>query len=133
MPNAEGLKLTIKGKENIQPNLLETIKYTGKKQLITIDYPEFSAVCPFSGLPDIGKLIVEYIPAESIIELKSLKYYLTSFREVGIYQEDATDRIHTDLKKILKPHLIKITTIYNVRGGMETTCVMGKLNDRVRG
>ncbi len=99
MPEAEELKLTIKGKNNIQLKFLETIKYDGKKQLITIDYPEFSAVCPFSGLPDIGKLIVEYIPSEKIIELKSLKYYLTSFREVGIYQEDATDRIYTDLKK----------------------------------
>ena len=127
MPKAEGLKLTIKDETNIQSKLLEIIKYTGKQQLITIDYPEFSAVCPFSGLPDIGKLIVEYIPSNSIIELKSLKYYLTSFREVGIYQEAATDRIYTDLLEILKPHSIKITTIYNVRGGMETTCVMGKI------
>ncbi|MEA3500197.1 MAG: preQ(1) synthase [Candidatus Marinimicrobia bacterium] len=127
MPEAEGLKLTIKGEDNIQPKFIETIKYEGKKQLITIDYPEFSAVCPFSGLPDIGKLIVEYIPSDRIIELKSLKYYLTSFREVGIYQENATDRIYTDLKKVLKPNSIKITTIYNVRGGMETTCVMGEI------
>lgn len=130
MPKAKGLKLTIKGKNNIQPQFLETIKYEGKKQLITIDYPEFSAVCPFSGLPDIGKLIVEYIPSKKIIELKSLKYYLTSFREVGIYQEDATDRIYTDLKNALKPNSIKITTTYNVRGGMETTCVMGKIEKR---
>ncbi|MEA1986852.1 MAG: preQ(1) synthase [Candidatus Marinimicrobia bacterium] len=128
MPKAEGLKLTIKNKKSIQSNLLEIIKYSGKKQFIKIDYPEFSAVCPFSGLPDIAKLFVEYIPTNKIIELKSLKYYLTSFREVGIYQEDVTDRIYTDLKKVLKPNSIKITTIYNIRGGMETTCVMGKLN-----
>ncbi len=127
MPKAEGLKLTIKDKNSIQPEFLETIKYSGKKQLISIDYPEFSAVCPFSGLPDIATLILEYVPEKKIIELKSLKYYLTSFREVGIYQEDATDRIYTDLKKVLQPFSIKVTTIYNVRGGMETTCVMGKI------
>ncbi len=127
MPKAEGLKLTIKDKNSIQPEFLETIKYSGKKQLISIDYPEFSAVCPFSGLPDIATLILEYVPEKEIIELKSLKYYLTSFREVGIYQEDATDRIYTDLEKVLQPFSIKVTTIYNVRGGMETTCVMGKI------
>jgi 7-cyano-7-deazaguanine reductase len=61
------------------------------------------------------------------VELKSLKYYFTSFRAVGIYQEAATKRIYTDLKKILETNKLKVTTKYNVRGGFHTTCIEGEL------
>ena len=62
------------------------------------------------------------------IELKSLKYYFVSFRNVGIYQEGATKRIHDDLKNALETKKIKVTTIYNTRGGFDTTCVEGKID-----
>lgn len=87
---------------------------------------EFSAVCPFSGLPDIGKVIIEYIPSDKIIELKSLKYYFVSFRNVGIYQERATQRIFNDLFEVLKPIWMKITVIYKTRGGIDTTTSIEK-------
>lgn len=81
-------------------------------------------MCPFSGLPDIGEVIIKYIPNKKIIELKSLKYYFVSFRNVGIYQEKATDRIFNDLKKLLKPKYLYVETNYNTRGGIDSKCIM---------
>ena len=103
-------------------------KFKSKDQYIKIYTKEFIAVCPFSGLPDVAKVKVEYYPQGGLaIELKSLKYYLISFKNVGIYQEEVTKRIHKDLLNILKTKKIKITTKYNVRGGLYTTCIEGKL------
>ena len=124
MAKNEGKKFAFESIKAINKKFLETFKYNGKSQIIKIDYPEFSALCPFSGLPDIARVIIEYIPADRCIELKSLKYYFISFRNIGIYQEKATDIIFNDLMAILKPHYIKISVIYNIRGGMEVTTAM---------
>lgn len=84
---------------------------------------EFSALCPFSGLPDFGVLRIEYVPGSWIVELKSLKYYILSWRHIGIAQEDITAFIFEDLMKWLgDPDYLLVTTIYNVRGGIRTTC-----------
>ena len=98
----------------------------GEKQFIRYTTSEFSAVCPFSGLPDIAQVIVEYIPANLCLELRSLKYYFVSYRNVGIYQEDATNKIFTDLYAKLKPEYLKITTKYNTRGGIDAVCAIEK-------
>ena len=127
MAEAEGKKLSFSDHSAIETESLEMIDYHGNPQKITMEYPEFSAVCPFSGLPDIANVIIEYVAFEKIVELKSLKYYFISYRNVGIYQEEATDRIYKDLKVALEPKAIKVTTIYNIRGGIETTCEMGKI------
>ena len=116
--------------KKINKKFLEVFSYDGDEQMVKIEYPEFSAVCPFSGLPDIGKVIIEYIPHKSCIELKSLKYYFISFRNVGVYQEKATNIIFNDLKKILKPKYIKVTVNYNVRGGMDVTTEMESKSKR---
>jgi len=108
----------------IDSRVLETIKYTGEKQLIEYKTKEFSAVCPFSGLPDIAEVIIRYIPKGKIVELKSLKYYFISYRNVGIYQEAVTDRIYKDIKKLLAPQYLCIETIYNTRGGIDAKCIM---------
>lgn len=129
MPKAEGLSLPFEGHEQIRPDLLETIPYEGEDQVIHMNYPEFSAVCPFSGLPDIASVYVSYIPSDKIVELKSLKYYYISYRNVGIYQEDMTNRIYKDLMTLLQPKSLYIKTIYNVRGGIETTCEIGKIKE----
>ena len=122
MPKAEGLTLEFKDESDIRVDLLETFPYDGNPQKINYTTSEFSAVCPFSGLPDYGKLIIDYEPGAAIVELKSLKYYITSYRNVGIYQEHVTNRIFDDLKHLLSPKQLKITTIYNTRGGIDTTC-----------
>ncbi len=122
MPVAEGLTLEFNDETAVRVDLLETFPYDGNPQKINYTTTEFSAVCPFSGLPDYGKLIIDYEPNNKIVELKSLKYYITSYRNVGIYQEHVTNRIFDDLKNLLEPNGLTITTIYNTRGGIDTTC-----------
>lgn len=90
------------------------------KQSVTYETRELAAVCPFSGLPDQAILKVTYIPNRYVLELKSFKYYLISFRNVGIYQEHLTQRIYKDLKNVLEPEFLEITTIYNTRGGIDS-------------
>ncbi|HEX9165180.1 MAG TPA: preQ(1) synthase, partial [Gemmatimonadales bacterium] len=96
--------------------------YDGPEQEIVTETGEFSAVCPFSGLPDFARLTISYVPGDRCVELKSLKYYITSYRSVGIYQEHATARIAEDLFRVLSPRQLSVRTVYNVRGGFETTC-----------
>ncbi len=84
---------------------------------------EFSALCPFSGLPDFGVLRIEYVPGSWILELKSLKYYLLSWRNIGAAQEDITAIVYEDvLKHLGDPDYLVVRTVYNVRGGIRTTC-----------
>jgi len=129
MPKAEGKRFDFLSEDTIQPDYLETFDFDSPKQYILAETDEFSAVCPFSGLPDYAYLKIEYYPiGGQCIELKSLKYYIISYRNVGIYQEAATKRIYIDLKKVLSTEKIKITTVYNTRGGFDTTCVEGKLD-----
>jgi 7-cyano-7-deazaguanine reductase len=101
-------------------------KHTAKQEVVyETETGEFSALCPFSGLPDFGVLRVEYVPGSFILELKSLKYYILSWRNIGSAQEDITAYIFEDLKKALQdPDYLVITTVYNVRGGINTTCTI---------
>lgn len=128
MPKPDGKYFIFENEESINANFLETFSFDSSDQYIKTETNEFSAVCPFSGLPDIAYVKIEYYPAGGkCIELKSLKYYFVSFRNVGIYQEGATKRIYNDLKSVLKTSRLKVTTIYNTRGGFDTTCSEGEL------
>ncbi|MRR38958.1 NADPH-dependent 7-cyano-7-deazaguanine reductase QueF [bacterium] len=106
----------------IEATALETFpyEYKGKDIVVTIDTDEFTAVCPWSGLPDFGTIRVDYIPARSVIELRSFKYYLLSFRNVGIYQEHVVNRVLEDLAACCKPKWMKVTVDYRIRGGIHT-------------
>jgi 7-cyano-7-deazaguanine reductase len=95
-------------------------EYPGKDIIITISTSEFTAVCPWSGLPDFATIHVDYIPDRVCIELRSLKYYLLSYRNVGIYQEHAVNRILEDLVRCAKPRWMKVKADYAVRGGIHT-------------
>ena len=129
MPKAEGKRFEFLSDETINPDYLETFDFDSPNQYILAETDEFSAVCPFSGLPDYAYLKIEYYPVGGkCIELKSLKYYIISYRNVGIYQEAATRRIYIDLKDILNTEKLKVTTVYNTRGGFDTTCAEGDLN-----
>ena len=115
VPDGEQFKFL--DESHINPSFLEVFEFESPDQYIKTETNEFSAVCPFSGLPDIANVIIEYYPlGKKCVELKALKYYFTSFRSVGIYQEAATKRIYTDLKQILETNKLKVTTKYNVRG-----------------
>jgi len=124
MPTPEGRSLPFVGPEAIDAAALDTFPYQGPRQEIVTETDEFSAVCPYSGLPDFATLIIAYVPGAACVELKSLKYYITSYRNVGIYQEHATARIAEDLFNLLEPRTLSVTTVYNVRGGFETTCTV---------
>jgi len=129
MPKAEGKQFKFLDESHINPGFLETFDFDSPNQLITTETDEFSAVCPFSGLPDLAYVKIEYHPnGGKCVELKSLKYYFISFRNVGIYQEAVTKRIFGDLKVILDTSKLRVTTIYNTRGGFDTTCVEGNLD-----
>lgn len=128
MPIAEGISFEFQDESHIKPELLETFEFDSPKQYIMTETSEFSAVCPFSGLPDMAHVIIEYYPTGGkCVELKSLKYYFISFRNVGIFQEAATKRIYQDLKQALEIDRLRVTTIYNTRGGFDTTCIEGTL------
>ena len=130
MAKAEGKIFKYDDASKINADFLETFPFESVDQYIKTETNEFSAVCPFSGLPDLAKVRIEYFPTGGkCIELKSLKYYFTSFRNVGIYQEGATKRIYDDLSSILGTKKIQITTIYNIRGGFKTTCIEGSINN----
>tara|TARA_B100000953_G_scaffold282735_1_gene261130 strand:- start:160 stop:573 length:414 start_codon:yes stop_codon:yes gene_type:complete len=129
MAKAEGKQFKFLDESHINPGFLETFDFDSPNQLITTETDEFSAVCPFSGLPDLAYVKIEYHPnGGKCVELKSLKYYFISFRNVGIYQEAVTKRIFGDLKEILDTSKLRVTTIYNTRGGFDTTCVEGNLD-----
>jgi 7-cyano-7-deazaguanine reductase len=129
MTKSDGKYFEFDGEEKINSDFLETFPFDSPDQYIMTETDEFSAVCPFSGLPDLAYVKIEYYPTGGkCIELKSLKYYFVSFRNVGIYQEGATQRIFNDLKNVLDIEKIRITTVYNTRGGFDTTCIEGKLD-----
>lgn len=121
MATAEGRTIPFEGPEAIDAGVMETFPYQGPDQEIVTETGEFSAVCPFSGLPDYAILTISYVPSDRCVELKSLKYYILSYRNVGIYQEHATARLAEDLWKTLDPKKLTVRTVYNVRGGFETT------------
>ena len=120
----EGLdqELPSEGEEVIAQACLLTFQYEypNQKSQVEIDTDEFTAVCPWTGLPDYGDLLISYVPGNSCIELKSLKYYLLSYRDVGIVQEHAANRILNDLVAICQPQSMKIVLDYKVRGGLHT-------------
>lgn len=103
-------------------NLLETFENEYKNRDYNIIHvaPEFTSLCPITGWPDFGIITIEYVPDKICIELKSLKLYLNSFRNDGIFYESVTNRILDDLVKVCKPRYMLITAEFNVRGGISS-------------
>ena len=115
-------KLEVRGVEAIDAQCLLAFpyEYSDNPALVSMDTDEFTALCPWTGLPDYGTLTIDYTPSDKLIELKSLKYYLLSFRDVGIVQEHAANRILQDLVDLCQPRAMKVTLDYKVRGGIHT-------------
>ena len=82
--------------------------------------PEFTSVCPKTGLPDFGKIVLRYVPGERCLELKSYKMYLNAYRSLGIFQENAVNRILRDVVKAAKPRTATVTGDFTPRGGLST-------------
>lgn len=95
----------------------------GRNYTIRIEIPEFTCLCPKTGQPDFATLLLEYVPDQLCVELKSLKMYVWSFRDEGAFHEAVTNRILDDLVSACQPHYFKVTGRFNVRGGIYTTVI----------
>ncbi|MAT69466.1 MAG: NADPH-dependent 7-cyano-7-deazaguanine reductase QueF [Planctomycetaceae bacterium] len=104
-------------------NLLETFenRFPQRDYKIEIVAPEFTSVCPKTGQPDFGTVTITYTPAAKCVELKSLKFYLQSFRNQGIFYENVTNQILDDLAAVIQPRWMKVEIHFNARGGITET------------
>ena len=102
------------------PEMLETFinKHPENEYLVTFNCPEFTSLCPKTGQPDFAKIVISYIPRERMVESKSLKLYLFSFRNHGDFHEDCVNIIMKDLVKLMDPKYIEVTGIFTPRGGI---------------
>lgn len=107
---------------SVDTQVLEHIPYDypGSATDVAYETEEFTSVCPWTGLPDFGRLIITYRPGNRLVELKSFKYYLTSYRNVGILQEHAVNLVLKDLVALLEPESMVVEAWYNERGGLNT-------------
>jgi 7-cyano-7-deazaguanine reductase len=106
----------------MEPSAIETFPNPrpGRDYEIEIRCPEFTSVCPKTGLPDFGEILISYIPDQACIELKALKYYIVSFRDKGIFYEAVTNQILDDLVAACKPRRMTVVGDFSVRGGIST-------------
>ncbi len=97
-------------------------KYKGQRDIdIVIKQPEFTSVCPMTGLPDFGCITIKYTPNVKLVELKSLKFYMLQFRNVGIFYEHLVNHILNDLVGLLAPKRMEVSGDFTARGGITTT------------
>lgn len=118
------------GYENLQSNIknidlgpidVVDFAYSGTDTLIRIQTDEFTSVCPKTGLPDFARIEVNYMPDKKLIELKSFKLYLYKYRNLGIFQENAVNKILSDIVKYAQPKFCLVRGTFNIRGGLGTT------------
>jgi 7-cyano-7-deazaguanine reductase len=122
--NEKNIKHNIESPDTVKADVLECIEYEFKSRRdidIVINQPEYTSLCPISGLPDVGCITIKYRPDTKIVELKSLKYYLLQYRNVGIFYESLVNRILDDLVDILSPKFMNVTGDFTARGGITTT------------
>lgn len=102
------------------PSVLETFvnKHQGREYVVTFDCPEFTTLCPKTGQPDFGHIYITYIPRERMVESKSLKLYLFSFRNHGDFHEDVVNIILNDLWKLMDPRYLEVRGVFMPRGGI---------------
>lgn len=125
MKNSQTDKLTLLGKEtrypeNYSPSVLETFdnKHKEVDYMVKFNCPEFTSLCPITGQPDFATIYINYIPDKLMVESKSLKIYLFSFRNHGSFHEDCVNTILKDLIKLLNPRFIEVQGKFTPRGGI---------------
>jgi 7-cyano-7-deazaguanine reductase len=107
----------------VRADVLDPIEYgyhSKRDIVISIRQPEFTSVCPMTGLPDFGTITIRYTPDKMIVELKSLKYYLMQYRNVGIFYEHVVNRILDDLVGALSPKWMEVHGAFTARGGIDS-------------
>ncbi|MFH2205030.1 MAG: preQ(1) synthase [Elusimicrobiota bacterium] len=100
---------------------IDTWQNQYRHYVIRIDIPEFTSICPKTGLPDFGTITVEYLPDKRCLELKSLKNYILAYRSMGVFYENAVNRILDDVAAATKPKWAVVTGAFTARGGMRST------------
>lgn len=117
------MKINAKKTAKANAGLLQVIdyEYPGKKIAVDIVTEEFTCMCPWTGQPDFAAVKITYVPDEKCIELKSLKLYLQSYRDIGIVHESVVNNILKDLVRISKPREMHVVAEFNIRGGLKTT------------
>jgi 7-cyano-7-deazaguanine reductase len=115
--------LTILGKPTEPGKKLEAFPNRSPERYykVTLETNEFTCLCPMTGQPDFANIRIEYTPDQKVVESKSLKLYLWSYREEGAFHEHVVNRICDDLVELLDPHWIKVSGIFNIRGGIGIT------------
>jgi len=124
MGNEKNIPRNIESPDTVTAHVLECIDYEFKSKRdieITIKQPEYTSLCPMSGLPDMGCITIKYRPNSKLVELKSLKYYLLQYRNVGVFYESLVNRILDDLVSVLDPKFMNVTGDFTARGGITTT------------
>tara|TARA_A100001035_G_scaffold261152_1_gene239891 strand:+ start:473 stop:841 length:369 start_codon:yes stop_codon:yes gene_type:complete len=103
-------------------DILETFDNPQKKNdyIIKMDIPEFTCICPLTSQPDFAEFYLEYVPDKLCVELKSLKLYMGSYRDIGAFHEDVTNQIFDDLHTVTKPRYMRLNALWKVRGGITT-------------
>jgi 7-cyano-7-deazaguanine reductase len=96
-------------------------QYPHRNYVITIDIPEFTSVCPMTGLPDFGTITIDYVADEVCLELKALKYYMLAYRNHGVFYEHVVNKILDDMQAACKPRYMEITGKFTPRGGIRST------------
>ncbi len=117
------IKCTIESPDKVKTDVLVPMEYQYQNQRdidIVIQQPEYTSVCPMTGLPDVGCITITYRPGNKIIELKSLKFYLLQYRNVGIFYEHVVNRVLEDLVAVLEPKYMEVTGDFTARGGITT-------------
>lgn len=110
---------SFKDKELPQIDVWEN-QYPDNDYIIKIIHPEFTSICPKTGLPDLGTITIEYVPDKYCLELKSLKYYFLAYRNLGIFMENAVNRILQDIVKYVKPKSAVVIGDFTPRGGIKS-------------
>ena len=120
--NRQGLDIrpTPREEMNLYPLDTFTYEYAGREIHIKFDIPEFTCVCPFSDFPDFATIRLDYVPHERCVELKSLKLYVNSFREVKVFHEHVINVILEDFVRACDPLAVEIEGDFNVRGNIKT-------------
>jgi 7-cyano-7-deazaguanine reductase len=121
--NQQGLDIKSTAREEMQLYTLDTFPYefAGREVRVRFELPEFTCICPFSDFPDFATIRLEYVPNERCVELKSLKLYINSFREVKIFHEHVINIILEDFVRACDPLKVEIEGDFNVRGNIKTT------------
>ena len=122
-PNVQGLDIRATPREEMKLYPLDTFPYEfpGSEIKINFEIPEFTCICPFSDFPDFATIRIEYVPNERCVELKSLKLYINSFRDVKIFHEHVMNIILEDFVKACDPLSVEMEGDFNVRGNIKTT------------